>query len=315
MKREDEWLREACGLLAQEETEQLEKSLNRKTTQEAEALFQRHKRQALKLIARNSKKRHGFGIALRSAACLALMAGAVWLALSQQAKEPAPLAPVYTASVAPFVSSSPSPSVAKSPAPTAAPTRTPVPAWTPPPAETPEAPPQASPTISPVQGDNFSASPTPGETDVIFITPSPTETPAPTAVPSPSPTPSASAAPEADAYEEGLNGWGGNYYLGRLAADWQLLGLEQDAECRRVEYQVDGRSIAFTEYSTSRVVDVPAGAELSYIALGGNGIALKMKADGQVILAWEMGGQTLILEGEELLAERLAAGVEKISRP
>lgn len=316
MKRADEWLREACSLLAEEETEQLEKSLNRKNTQEAEALFQRHKRQALRLIAKNSKKHRGFGPALRAAACLVLVIGAVWLVLSQESKEPTPLTPVYTASVAPYLSPSPVLDTTETPTPTVAPTPTLVPVWTPQATEGPEVPPQYFRTPSPVPVSELTPVPTLSQTEAPEFTSVPTFTPNPTSTPLPSPTPlNGEPVSEEDAYQEGLSGWGGNYFLGRFNADWQLLGLEQSEGCRRIEYRIGGISIAFTEYADSQIIDVPTNAELAYVTLREGVTALKMKLDDEVILAWEMGGQTLTLQGKEILAELMAASVEKISQP
>lgn len=306
MKREDEWLREACAQLAQEETEQLEKSMNRKATQEAEALFQRHKRQALKLIAKNSKKRGSFPVTLRVAACLVLVVGAVWLALSQQSKEPTPLSPVYTASVAPFVSAS----LAPSPTITPSPMVTPVP--TVPPASTPN-PYFRKSDWEIREEDAVTSIPTLSPTSSPTITPEPTFTPKLVPTKTPIPTLEVNTEPEPDAYQTGLDVWNGNYFLGRFAAEWELIGVEQDAGCQRIEYRIDGISIAFTEYAASQMIETPADASLAYVALDDNGIALKMTLGDRVILAWEAGGQTLVLEGNEQLAEQLAASVEKIS--
>ncbi len=157
MKRSEDLLKEACTQLALEETEALLRSLDEKTLEQADALYQRHRKEIFSLLSHKKKKGTAW---LRAAACIALVIGGAYWALSHQPPDSVFLAPVHTASLSPYFSASP----------TISPTFTffasPI------------------PTKSAKPSETFFVSPTPSPVPTHTPLPSPTLTPAPTAEPS-----------------------------------------------------------------------------------------------------------------------------------
>lgn len=285
MKRQDEWLREACARLAEEETEQLEKSMDAQTAQEADAIFKRHRRKILSLLAQNSKRKSRAVVYLRAAACLVLIIGAVFISFTQNTPAPKPLAPVYSATVAPFHSPEPIP------------TQTPF------------------FTVSPSPSPTFMQKIVPSSTPYATYSPSPvpTATPAPTVTPAPSPIPTAlpTPAPTVNAWQEGMNQWTGHYFPITSKDGWTMETMEQGNQYQRVIYSsADGNQMIFTEYNAAQTIEVPDGASLSYVQLS-QGIALRMETQSGVLLAWETDGRTLTLHADAL-ADDFASSVQKI---
>lgn len=105
MNQGEEFLREACAQIAQDETEELARSLSPAQLRQAEKLYRQHRRSILRQIERNSKKANSAIVPwLRAAACLTLAVGVAYLALHQSPPDNTPLSPGITASVAPYVS-------------------------------------------------------------------------------------------------------------------------------------------------------------------------------------------------------------------
>ena len=175
MKREEDWLREACGELAEEEIDQLAQGLTPDERRQAETLYRRHKKIALSLLRRKSA-RSAAAPYLRAAAILALLLGAVYFSLRQSQPEKVPFTQAPAITVAPYYTDVPSP-VPVPLVPTAAPT------------------PESAPTAPPIP---------------ITATPAPTATPTPT--PAPTPEPTATPEPEAFVSHRPPVGWTGNYF-------------------------------------------------------------------------------------------------------
>ena len=76
MKREEDWLRDACAELAEEETDQWERSLSAEDIRQAEDAYRRHGKTARSLIRRKSA-RSAAAPYWRAAAILAPIAGAL----------------------------------------------------------------------------------------------------------------------------------------------------------------------------------------------------------------------------------------------
>ena len=128
MKRDEELLREACEALAREETEDLERGLNRAEIRRAEEAYRRHRPKVLSLIRRNTKgAAPSVRTYLRVAAAVAAVLGLVLVSLNRTTPDTVHLAPVPTVSLAPYYSpvptdipatSSPVPTVSPSVSPT-----------------------------------------------------------------------------------------------------------------------------------------------------------------------------------------------------
>lgn len=287
MKREDEILRETCALLAQEETQELEKSISPKMEQAAEALYQRHRRRVFALISQNTKRQKGrLAPYLRAAACLVLALGAAWLFGQQNMKDPVPADQLPTVSVMPYftVEPSPSPSVIPTDKPTTIPT------------EAPEM--TEIPTIIPTETQNQTEIPT----EI------PTETPSP--VPTMTPEPTATPAPERKIRPDD---WSGLYLPGRMPDAYQWFSSQEGENKRTAVYtDPDGKEITFTEYDAEESIQIPEDAEADYVPLLG-GVALRIKTEEGVTLIWQMDGRTLMLTAGEAQAMEIAESVEKIS--
>ena len=193
MKREEDWLREACDELAREETEQWEQSLTDKDLRKADALYRRHRRKALSLIRRGIPEKSSAGVWLRAAAILLMLAGALYLALRNPPQETVPQTQLTAVTPAPYYSS--------------APTSTPNPAtiWDDSPTvkpdnpeikkETPTIMPSLEPTATFFPTSAPTISPTEAPSPTAMAQPTPEPTPVPTAVPTEKPTPTPTAAP------------------------------------------------------------------------------------------------------------------------
>lgn len=289
MKRKEDLLKEACARLAQEETEALIRSLDEKTSQEAEALFKRHRRKIFALIRENSARGRSKALVyLRAAACLALIAGAVWISLSHQAPAPTPLSPLPTASVAPYMTQAPTASPLPSPSPSPSPTFSPVPT--------------NIPTISPTETPLLTQKPAESSTQ------SPTFTPIPSSSPSPAPTFSPSPAPQ---YAPVPQAWTGQYFP-KLPLNAVLLQVETGENMLSAAFDLgNGKQVIFSEYENAQLLPVPEGAHLSYIPLH-EGLALLIEEEERATLVWEMDGRSFALNGETEEIKALASTVEKI---
>lgn len=273
-KQNQDWLKEACSLLAEEETEELLHSLDEETKHEAEEIFRRHRKKIFSLIRENSRKGKNKGlIFLRAAACIALAAGALIALRTQSAPDLQPLAPQYTASVSPFLSFTLSP-----------------------------APEEASP--SPF----ISISPTPEIKYTIFPTnsptPHPTRTPIPTLSPTNTPLPFSIPAQWTGAYFPKIPA---------DFQTKEVISLPESNALQILFTNAQGSSVIFTEYASAETLPVPEGSKLSYVDLGGV-IALRMEEEGKVTLAWEKDGQSLSVTAPAHQAEEIARTVEKISQ-
>lgn len=295
MKREEDWLREACARLAQEETDQWEQGLTRAELNQAEEAYRRHRRRALSLIRRNTRKQAPVGKWLQIAAILAILTGAVYWTLEQSPRETAvPQVQLSGVTVAPYYSPVPSPSPSAEAVwvnfPTAMPissTNTPI-----------------YPTNAPISEETPTISPTAAPTLAPTLEPTPTLTPVPTATPTPAPTAEPSPAPVSALPED----WTGAHFP---------MGLLDAANAPAVT-RGDGWQQAawdewtFTEYADDRVLDVPEDAEVSYVQWE-NTVALRTETEAGVTLAWVQDGHSMRLQSSSESIEQIANTVEKIS--
>ena len=320
MKHEDDWLREACASLAQEEADQLEQGLTDAEIRQAEAAYRRHRKAGLSLIRRKSA-RSSAAPYLKAAAVLALVIGAVSLSFRQAPLAKLPQAQPPTASVFPYFTDAPTigPAAPPTDPPPTQPTERQDGLSTASPDHqvTPGA--ARVPTLRPMGGPDAAAS----ETAVPLVQPTvflpATSTPHPTATPSPSPAP---ALPEAenDNRLSPPEGWTGNYFpdvrpsvlnstldnsgIGSLdtgdgfqTASYRFgdsAALTPDTDQPQVS-SVTGWDLRFTEYAASVIVSLPEDADVSYVRLADGVIALRTEADGGVTLTWDQEGQTLSL--------------------
>ncbi len=287
MKREEDWLREACAQLAQEETAQLEQNLTRAELLKAEETYRRHRRKALALIRRNTRKQSPARIVLRAAAVLLVLAGAVYLSLRQSPPDTVPQTHLTAATAAPYYSPTPSPNPTTFLEGSPTLSTNPVEISTAVPTEQPTSWP--SPTVIPTLAST--AEPTP--------TPEPTATPSPEPTPTPLPTPAPSAVPSPP------EGWTGNYFpMGLLDADKPDIlwgdGWQQAAW--------DGW--AFTEYTDDRMLDVPEGAEISYVQWEDT-VALRAETADGVTLIWVQHDHSLRLFSKDGDTLEMAKSVKK----
>ena len=272
MKREADWLREACADLAEEEIRLLDRGLTPDERRQAEETYRGHKRTALALIRRRSA-RSAAAPYLKAAAVLALLVGAAYFSLRQSQPEHVPLIQPPAASVGPYYTAVPAAAFSETPTPT------PTPA---PPTPTPTPSPAPTPTPAP-------PTPTPVSTDApVPVTPTP--------APSPAPTPASRRLPPP-------SGWSGNYFLsGELPASAGLdltkygrCSVRPEDDRQTVSYSYDGWELRFTEYASSVPVPVPEDADVSYARLSDGVIALRAETAEGVTVSWDQGGQTLSL--------------------
>ncbi|MBQ4073644.1 MAG: DUF4367 domain-containing protein [Clostridia bacterium] len=290
MNRQEELLRQACAMLAEEETNALENSLSPAAKAEAEKLYRQHRLKIFALIQKETKKKKGaFPFLLKAAACLMLIAGAAWIGLHQHHPDPIPMTPLPSASIVPYYSPVPTETII----PTHAPEETAIPTLTPDPTSTPT----PVPTITPT----FTLTPTPSPT----FTPLPTRTPdVAEAAPAVIPEETSGTAP---------GQWQGVYFPQALPEGYAIADTEEDSSSRSIVYTKDTSSIIFTEYNLQKAMTIQEGAKLSYVQIGDQ-IGLKMETDNAVTLSWEMDGHTLSITCTAADAEEIAASVKKVSR-
>ena len=290
MSRQEELLRQACAMLAEEETNALENSLSPAAKAEAEKLYRQHRLKIFALIQKETKKKKGaLPFLLKTAACLMLIAGAAWIALHQQHPDPTPMTPLPSASIAPYYSPVPTETII----PTHAPEETAIPTFTPDPTNTPS----PIPTVSP--------------TSVLTPTPSPTFTPLPTRTPDVAEAAPTMSLEETSGTAPGL--WQGVYFPQALPEGYAIADTEEDSSSRSIVYTKDTSSIIFTEYNLQKAMTIQEGAKLSYVQIGDQ-VGLKMETDNAVTLSWEMDGHTLSITCTAADAEKIAASVKKVSR-
>ena len=274
MKRAEEILREACAEAARRETEELSRSMTPGDAREADRAFQEHRPRALALIRRKAGGERPWRRYLAAAACLAALAGGLYL-LNRQPPDP-------------VLTDRPPAGVTVRPYYTDAPTEAPVPTVKPSPA----------PTETPIITEKPTETPTPAPTE----TPAPTASPAPTAEPEPAET----AAPALARPE----GWTGLYFPQALPAEDGLLALEQEAGRHTARFA----AAIFTEYDGIRALAKPEErAEMRYVALENGTIALRTELDGVVTLAWDQDGRTLTVVTEGGDPVPIADSVKKVS--
>lgn len=278
MSRE-EWLREACAQIAQEEAETLERSISPKLEQAADTLYQRHRRRVFALIRQNSRQKKGrLAPYFRAAACLALAAGAAFMLLHPKTRDALPAVQPPAASVLPYCTEEPSPV------------------------------PTAADTPSPTYALNFAEKQTEISTDTPNFSEKATETPTP--APSPTPEPTLTPVPEERVIPAD---WMGAYFPAEIPEGYALLSSTGESGASVAVYaDASGGRIIFTEYETERSVSIPEDAEMDYIGLH-DGAALRMVRQDTVLLAWQMEGRTLTLEADARRAMEIAESVEKIS--
>ena len=300
----EDWLRQACADLAREETEALEKSLNRADIRRAEGLFQKHKRFALSLIAQNMKKKRPSGVYWKLAACLALITGAVYFSLFQNHLDPVPLSPLPSASVAPFITSEPtfSPSPVPSPSPAPYPTTF---------EENLDVIHTPAPTILEISKKDGMPGITDGqrEQDVSLALPtaSPrptlTPTPVPTDAPSPQPTLTPTPVSQADSLADQLTrqNWTGSCYLSYLPAGYMLSAVEQRDGYHRAVYESENDRITFIEYDADELIALPQEQieAPAYAAIDTGSAALKMAVQDGTLYAWSQWGHSFSLLTDE----------------
>lgn len=279
MSRE-EWLREACAQIAQEEAEKLERSISPSLEQTADALYQRHRRRVFALIKQNSRKEKSrLTPYFRAAACLALAAGAAFMLMHPQTRDALPAVQPPAASVRPYYTAEPSP-----------------------------APIAAADTSAPTMTFNMTEKQMKIPTDTPKITEKSIE--APTPAPSPTPEPTLTPVPEERVIPAD---WMGAYFPVEIPEGYALLGSTGEAGVSVAVYaDAEGGRITFTEYETERSISIPEDAEMDYIELHG-GAALRMVRQDTVLLAWQMEGRTLTLEADACCAMEIAESVERIS--
>ncbi len=321
MKREEDWLRDACADLAREEADALEKGMTAADIRQAEEAYRHHKKTALSLIRRQSA-RSAAGPWLRAAAILVIITGAVYVGVRQSRRESASQALHPAASAVPSSieapTAAPEPAGAPLPEPTAAPTAEPV------------------PTASPVP---VTPEPTAAPTPVSTATPEPTAAPTPT----PEPAPTEPPAPKEDPRLSPPEGWTGNYffsplpeardnslysvYVSRLFTMYSDYSLDAADGRQTVSYILDGSTaltmdaaspansweLRFTEYASSVAVDIPKDADVSYVQITDGVIALRVETKEGVTLTWDQEGQTLSLFSSGGDPTEIAQSVKKIS--
>ena len=304
MKHEEDWLREACAQLAQEETEQWEQGITRAELRQAEEAYRRHRRKALSLIRRNTRKWFPARMVLRAAAVLLILAGAAYLSLRQPPPDTVPQTHLSAATAAPYYSpvstSLPNHAAEWEFVPTSTPysseiwmhisTVLPIPEDTP--AVSPTLPPATEPTPVPA------ADPTSVSTVE--------QTPVPTSEPTPVPT--AAPTPEPDAAGPSLpKDWTEAHFPMGLLDKTGAPKVTQGEDWQRAAW--DGWE--FTEYADDRVLDVPEDAEISYVQWADT-VALRAETAEGVTLIWVQDGHSLRLFTASGDAVEMAKSVKKI---
>lgn len=273
----DDSLRKALSEIAEEEADLFERSLTAEERHQAEALFRRHRKKALSLLARRTRGAGKGAAFLRAAAAVLVILGGVLLALRQPPRDITPLAPAAGSSAAPFYTPAPSPAAAPSPT--------------------------VIPTVSPTAASFLTSAPTKSPTNTPFI--EPTSTPSPTQTPLPTQTPAAmqeASVPPA---------WQGAYFPGVLPAGYSLEGLETSNDADSAAYSNGDDRIVFTEYAILTSLPVPDGARVAYVQWGG-GAALRSEKDGCVTYTWDQDGRSFSLtatDGKQ--AEEIARSVKR----
>lgn len=289
MKREEDWLREACTQLAQEETERWERGLTPAELLKADEAYRRHRRRALSLIRRSTRKQSPARIILRAAAVLLVLAGAAYLSLRRPPRDTVPQTRLSAATAAPYYSPvptfSPNPvtewAYIPTPTPYSSEIRTEVPTYTPIPEDTPAISPTSPPTPEP--------------------TPTPLPTPEPTSVPTAEPTPALTAVPSPP------EGWTGSLFpMGLLDA------AAPDISRGDGWQQVAWDGWEFAEYADERVLDVPEDAGISYVQWADT-VALRAETAEGVTLIWVQDGHSLRLFTTVEEGAEMAKTVKKVS--
>lgn len=277
MKRDD-LLREALSQAAQEEAEQLIRSLSPEDRREAEQLYRKDRRRALSLIARHTGKGRG-RLALRLAAMALILAGG-WYALHRQAPpDRPPVTPGASVSVAPYYTDAFSPTV--EPELTDAPTQ--------------------SPTTDPIIPKTKTLSPT-------FSPPS-----TPTTTPVPTPTAAPTRAPEALIPPAVPDAWGGEYFLGVLPDGYQIAQCTEADGAFTVVYTDGGRRLTFTEHAALTALPVQDRATVTYVQWN-NTVALQSLVGDTVTLTWDQDGKSFSLSSDDGRTAEIARQVKKIQK-
>ena len=328
MKREEELLRQALEELAQEEADELENSLSRSEIRQAEDLYRRHRRTALNLIRRNTRKASSQVYTyLRIAAAVAVVVGLVIFSLNRSQPDNIIQVQPPTSSVAPYYS--PLPTDSPAPIETAVPV-TPEPTVIP--AEDSkdetisteilflEKEGAASPTYTPFLTESSTTMPTkipqptemltaaPSSTPTLQPTDAPTSTPEPV-VPTEVPVPTAEPIPEAASVPEG---WDGTHFPFSLHADGTY-SLETGSGWQRITWRSGAQEWIFTEYDGDELINLSENAEISYVQWD-NIVALRMEDLSGVTLAWVQDGHSFSLcssSGDEM---EMARSVKKIGK-
>ncbi len=342
MKREEELLRQAFEELAQEEADELERTLSRSEIRQAEDMYRHHRRTVFNLIRKNTRQtKSSARVYLRIAAAVTVILAAVILSLNRTPPDSVILTQHPTVSVAPYYSpaptDSPMPTETVISVPTAAPV-TPAPTIIPADDADGEAiptkvPNQAeidtlSPTYTPYTVILQSESPTFDPLPSITETPSPTNTPtaeptdaptskptaeptpAPTADPSPAPTPVVPTPEPVPTAASVPDAWMGNYFPFSLPVNGSST-VESGDSWQRIIWHSGNQEWVFTEYNGDELLDVPENAGISYVQWDGI-VALRMEDSSGVTLAWVQDGRSFSLRsaaGDELA---LAQSVKRI---
>ena len=281
MKREEDWLREACALLAQEEADGLESSLTREEIRQAEELYRRHRKKALALIRGQEKRGLKPWMLLSAAAALILLFGMVSSSVDRK-PESIQLAQGPGVSVNPYFS--------------------PAPVET----QTPNLPTQAPETENSDPG-KWEVSPTEKANTPEIITEAPTMEA--TALPTPTPSP-APEEPHAKAEEtDGRMGWTGGYFPSRLPENSSVLAVETGTGFQRaVIAGPEGRWI-FTEYGSEEMLPVSNPESAAYVQWQ-DVIALQTEDQDGTTLLWNCFGRSFSLTGPKEGIVEMAESVE-----
>jgi len=284
MTREEELFRDACARLAQEETEELSRSMTAEEDRRAEEIYRHHRPSALFLIRRHTRRQGARGRALAAAAAAAVLFGAAYLALSRTPPDSVPAAQPPTASVAPYYSP--------------VPTETEIPAL-----ESAITPTEPEKTAI-IEAETPTMTPTPAATN------EPTEAPAMTPQPTATPTPAPTEAPE-EMYSPA--GWTGLFFPQRMPEGSEMAYLSQENGRHTAAYTLNGMEILFTEYDAPQTLAVPEGAEVRYAPLENGVIALRAETDAGVTFIWDQDGRTFAVACEKADAEAIASSVKKLA--
>ena len=311
MKREEDWLRQACEEAAREETQALERRLSRAQIRQAEETYQHHRRKALALIReRLGGRKWNAGLYFRAAAAVILIIGAVLFTLNQTSPETVPMAQLPSPDVAPYMTGAPV--FLPSPTPTVFPI---IATSAPNIGINPEASPTliqnstVNPTISPTLTPSVSETPASTPDASRQPSPSPTPEPAPTLLPetAPEPEPEKQAPPLQRTVPET---WQGVYFPTLLPEGCRLQSCVREESAWTARYLCQGKELVFMEYDTDQLIPISENAAVSYVQWNGI-VALRTENASGILLSWVQDSRSFTLAYPDECLE-IAESVQKI---